>query len=137
MPLAANEGFRVEEEKVSLYPRKWGKTKFSIWRVPVGVLDMLAVKFQITFARKPLLYFGVTGSILLGIAVLVGLYAVYLRYVVGQGERPLLYLVILLTGVGLGLFMLGFMSEGQAAMKEEIGDLRKKTQVIIDELKKK
>jgi len=137
VPLAANEGFRVEEEKVSLYPRAWGKTKFSIWRIPVGVLDMLAVKFQITFARKPLLYFGVTGSILLFMSLLVGLYAVYERYIIGHGERPLLYLVILLSGLGLGLFMLGFMSEGQAAMKEEIGDLRKKTQGILDELKKK
>ena len=135
VPLAANEGYRVEEEKVQLYPRKWGKTKFSIWRIPVGVLDMLAVKFQITFARKPLLYFGVTGSILMILGLLVGLYAVYERYVLGHGERPLLYLVILLAGLGLGLFILGFMSESQAAMKEELGDLRKKTQGILDELK--
>ncbi len=134
--LAANEGYRVEEVKIALYPRHSGKTKFSIWRIPVGVLDMLAVKFQITFARKPLLYFGLAGALLLMMGLLVGLYAVYERYVLGMGQRQWLYLVILLAGLGLGLFMLGFMSEGQAAAREEISDLRRKTQALLDEMKK-
>ncbi len=133
--LAANEGYRVAEEKISLYERKWGKSKFSIFRIPIGVLDMLAVKFQITFARKPLLYFGFTGAMLLFGAFLVGVYAVYERYVMGVGQRQWLYLVILLAFLGLSLFMLGFMSEGQAAMKEELADLRKKTKQILDEVK--
>ncbi|MCM2272706.1 MAG: glycosyltransferase family 2 protein [candidate division Zixibacteria bacterium] len=135
--LAANEGYRVVEEKIPLYDRKWGKSKFSIFRIPVGVLDMLAVKFQITFARKPLLYFGFTGALLLLAAFLVGAYAVYERYVQGTGQRQWLYLVILLAFLGLGLFMLGFMSEGQTAMKEELADLRKKTQQILDEVKER
>lgn len=133
--LAANEGYRVVEEKIDLYERTWGKSKFSIFRIPIGVLDMLAVKFQITFARKPLLYFGLTGAILLFGAFLVGVYAVYERYVMGVGQRQWLYLVILLAFLGLSLFMLGFMSEGQAAMKEELADLRKKTKQILDEVK--
>ncbi|MEW6050200.1 MAG: glycosyltransferase family 2 protein [Candidatus Zixiibacteriota bacterium] len=136
VPLAANEGFKIAEVKISLYPRHSGKTKFSVWRIPVGVLDMLAVKFQITFARKPLLYFGLTGAVLLGLAFLVGLYALWERYIVGVGQRQLLYLVIFLSSLGLGLFMLGFMSESQAAMKEELSDLRKKAQAILDELRR-
>ena len=39
---------------------------------------------------------------------------------------PLLYLVILLVGLGFGLFLMGFMAEGQTAIKEEVGDLRRK-----------
>jgi glycosyltransferase involved in cell wall biosynthesis len=134
--LAANEGYRVTEEKIALYDRHWGKSKFSIWRIPIGVLDMLAVKFQISFARKPLLYFGLAGSGLMFLALLVGLYAIWERYILGAGQRQWLYLVILLSGMGLGLFMLGFMSEGQAALKEEIGDLRRKTQMILHEVRK-
>jgi len=137
VPLAANEGYRIEEVKVPLYERKWGKSKFfSIWRIPVGVLDMMAVKFQITFLRKPLLAFGVAGLVSFGLGVLVGLWAVYLRYVVGQGERPLLYLVILLVGLGMGLFLMGFISEGVAGLKEEITDLRKKSNTILEKLDK-
>ncbi len=132
--LAANEGFKVEEEKVPLYPRKWGRTKFSIWRIPVGVLDMLAVKFQITFLRKPLLFFGGCGVVVFILGILVGLYAIYLRYFLEQGNRTLLYLVILLMGLGMGLFIMGFMSEGLTALKEEIGDLRRKNKAIMDKL---
>ena len=127
--LAAAEGYRIAEVKVPLYDRNWGSSKFSsIWRIPVGVLDMLAVKFQLTFLRKPLLFFGMVGSVILFLGVLVGLWAVYLRYVVGEGQRPLLYLVILLVGIGMALFMMGFMAEGQTAIKEELSDLRRKVQ---------
>jgi glycosyltransferase involved in cell wall biosynthesis len=127
--LAADEGFRVEEAKIPLYERNWGRSKFtSVWRIPVGVLDLLAVKFQLTFLRKPLLFFGLLGSSLFVLGVLVGIWALYLRYVVGEGQRPLLYLVILLLGLGTALFIMGFMSEGQTAIKEEIADLRKKLQ---------
>ncbi|MCK4632472.1 MAG: glycosyltransferase family 2 protein [candidate division Zixibacteria bacterium] len=124
--LAAHEGYRVEEVKVTLYDRKYGETKFSVWRIPVGFLDMIAVKFQLSFLRKPLLFFGVTGSIFLAFGLTVGLWAVYLKYFLNETQLPLLYLVILLTGIGLGLFVMGFMLEGQTAIKEEVGDIRRK-----------
>ncbi|HUV30985.1 MAG TPA: glycosyltransferase family 2 protein [Acidobacteriota bacterium] len=133
--LAANEGFRIEERKVPVYERKWGKTKFSVWRIPVGVLDMLAVKFQITFLAKPLLYFGAAGALMFLLGVLVGLFALYLRYIAGHGERNLLTLTVLLIGVGMGLFMMGFMAEGLTALREEIADLRKKTGAAHQERK--
>lgn len=135
--LAADEGYRVEEVKVPLYDRQWGKSKFGgIGRVMVGLLDMLAVKFQITFLRKPLLFFGVVGSLCFLAGLLAGLVALYLRFVVGEGYRPLLYLVILLMGVGMGLFMMGFMAEGLTALREEIGDMRKKVQTALSKMSK-
>ena len=127
--LAANAGFQVEEVKVTLHDRAWGESKFSsIWRIPIGVLDMLAVKFQIAFLRKPLLYFGILGSLVIGLGVVVGLIALYLRYVAGEGNRTLLYLVMLLIGIGMALFMMGFIAEGQTAIKEELTDLRLRLQ---------
>jgi glycosyltransferase involved in cell wall biosynthesis len=131
--LAANEGFRVEEVPITLYPRQWGATKFSIWRIPIGVLDMLAVKFQITFLKKPLLFFGLIGSTCFALGFLVGLWAIYLRYWLGETQLPLLYLVILLVGLGFGLFLMGFMAEGQTAIKEEVGDLRRKLRQLIED----
>lgn len=125
VPLAADAGYRVEEVKVTLYDRAWGESKFaSVWRIPIGVLDMLAVKFQLTFLRKPLLFFGGVGTLTFALGVLVGLVAVYLRYVVGEGHRELLYLVMLLVGVGMALFLMGFMAEGQSAIKEEVSAIR-------------
>lgn len=124
--LAADKGHRVEEVKVTLYERTWGKSKFSIWRIPIGLLDMIAVKAQMSLLKKPLLFFGLIGFGFFGLGVLVGLYAVYLRFIVGEGFRPMLYLVILLLGLGLGLFILGFLAEAMTALKEELGAIRKK-----------
>ncbi len=124
--LAADEGYSIEEVKIPLYERNWGESKFrSIWRIPIGVLDMLAVQFQIKFMRKPLLFFGSLGLIFFALGLLVGLWAVYLKYFMGETQLPLLYLVILLAGLGFGLFLMGFMAEGQAAIKEELTDLRR------------
>jgi glycosyltransferase involved in cell wall biosynthesis len=134
--LAANEGYRVAEEKIPLYERVWGESKFSIWRIPVGVLDMLAVKFQITFLKKPLLFFGALGAILFMLGTLIGLYALYERFAIGQGNRAYLYLVILMLGLGMGLFMMGFITEGQTAIKEELADVRRKTNRILKQLDK-
>jgi glycosyltransferase involved in cell wall biosynthesis len=126
VPLASDKGFLIEEEKVTLHERYWGKTKFgSIWRIPIGFLDLIAVKFQVTFLRKPLLFFGSIGSVLVTLGFLVGLVTIYLR-LTDEGYRPLLYLVMLLVGVGMALFVMGFMAEGQVAVKEEMADLRKK-----------
>ena len=131
VPLAADKGFRIDEAKVTLYERNWGTSKFgSIWRIPIGVLDLLAVKFQITFLRKPLLFFGSIGSVLVIIGLLVGLAAIYFR-LGGEGYRPLLYLVMLLIGTGTALFLMGFMAEGQVAVKDEMSDLRKKMMRIM------
>ncbi|UCD64536.1 MAG: glycosyltransferase family 2 protein [Candidatus Zixiibacteriota bacterium] len=130
--LAADEGFRIEEVRVTLYKRHWGTSKFSVWRIPIGVLDMLAVKFQLTFLRKPLLFFGLVGSAFIFLGFLVGLWAVYLKYWLGETQLPLLYLVILLVGLGFGLFLMGFMAEGQTAIKEEVGDLRRKLRKLTE-----
>lgn len=124
--LAADRGYKIAEVKIPLYERRWGKSKFSIWRIPVGVLDMIAVKTQLTLLKKPLLFFGFTGSIFLLLGFLVGLVALYFRFVEGEGYRPLLYLVMLLSGLGMGFFILGFLAEALAALKEELAVIRKK-----------
>ena len=119
--LAVEQGFRVDEVKVPLYPRHSGDSKFSgFWRIPVGVLDLLAVKSQLTLLRKPLLFFGFLGTLMIGGGILVGLVAIYFRVFEHTGFRPLLYLVILLTVLGLLFFILGFLAEGLAAIREEI-----------------
>ncbi len=130
--MAADKGRRIAEVKVPLYERQWGESKFSFWRIPVGILDMLAVKAQLTFLKKPLLYFGFAGSMFFALALLVGLYAFYLRFVLEQGQRVYLYLILLLTGVGMGLFILGFLAEALASLKEETADIRKKLGCLIE-----
>jgi hypothetical protein len=125
---AADQGFRIGEVRVKLYPRFRGKTKFSIWRIPVGVLDMLAVKFQMSFLRKPLLFFGTWGLVLITTGFVVGAVALYLRFVLLEGYRPLIYLVILCETIGVLLFAIGFLAEAIV----ELGD---RMQSQIDQLR--
>ncbi len=124
--MAAEKGFKVDEVRIPLYPRKYGQSKFGIWRIPVGVLDLFSVKFQVSFMRKPMLLFGSIGLILFVLGFLTGLLALYLRIVQHEGFRPLLYLVILLVLSGLSLFALGFLAEAIVSVREEIEHLRKK-----------
>ena len=124
--MAAEKGFKVDEVRIPLYPRKYGKSKFGIWRIPIGVLDLFSVKFQVSFMRKPMLFFGSIGLISLFLGFLTGLVALYLRIFQHEGFRPVLYLVILLVLSGLSLFALGFLAEAIVSLREEIEYLRKK-----------
>ena len=65
--IAAAQGYSVTEIPVPLYPRHAGKSKFGIGRIPVGVLDMLSVWFELRFAQKPLLLFGMLGAALFAV----------------------------------------------------------------------
>ena len=124
--MAYEAGFSIAEVKVTLYLRKYGKSKFGFWRIPIGVLDLIAVKFQISFMRKPLLFFGSIGGVLLLVGLIVGIIALYMRFGLGQGYRPLLYLVTFLGLSGLLLFVLGFLAETIAGIQDEIRRLGRK-----------
>jgi len=120
--MAAEKGYKIGEVKVKLYPRRSGQSKFGIWRVPIGFLDLLSVKFQISFMKKPLLLFGFLGLILILLGILTGGAAIYVRFAgVADGlARPLLYLVILLVLSGISFFALGFLAEAIISIKDEM-----------------
>jgi glycosyltransferase involved in cell wall biosynthesis len=118
--IAAAQGFRLAERPVPLHPRRAGKTKFGLGRIPVGVLDLLSVWFQLRFGRKPMLFFGVSGALLLVLGFAVGVYALVERYVYGVGFRPILNLIMLLVLSGLILFGFGFVGEMVAGVREEL-----------------
>ena len=123
--IAAAQGFRLAERPVPLHPRRAGKSKFGVGRIPVGVLDLLSVWFQLRFGRKPMLFFGLSGAALVVIGFLVGVYALVERYVYGVGFRPLLNLIMLLVLSGLFLFGFGFVGELVAGMREELRTLQR------------
>ncbi|HUU27349.1 MAG TPA: glycosyltransferase family 2 protein [archaeon] len=110
--LAYNKGYRVGEIEIELLPRRYGKSKYTgFGRVLFGVLDLLSVKFLISLGKKPMTLFGTGGIVLLALGFLTGAAALYYRFVLIQGYRPLLYLVILFILGGVLLFTLGFLTE--------------------------
>ncbi|MEE9555102.1 MAG: glycosyltransferase family 2 protein [candidate division Zixibacteria bacterium] len=124
--LAAENDYRIGEVKVTLYPRKFGKSKFGGGRILAGVLDLFSVKFQLSFMKRPLRFFGTWGIIAGSTGFIIGLIALYLRFFTTHGSRTLLYLVILLVLSGLGLFALGFLAEVMVGLRDEINSLKKK-----------
>jgi glycosyltransferase involved in cell wall biosynthesis len=129
--IAASEGFRVSARAVPLHPRRAGKSKFGIGRIPVGVLDLLSVWFQLRFGRKPMLFFGVPGAVLILLGGAVAVYALIERYAFQHGNRAFLYLVLLLVLGGLLLFGFGFVGEMVAGMREEVRGLQRE----VDQLR--
>ncbi len=119
--IAASQGFRLAERPVPVHPRRAGSSKFGVGRIPVGVLDLMSVWFQLRFARKPMLFFGVIGAMLFLLGLVVGLVALYLRFgPPHRGFRPLLDLIIVLVISGVALFGFGFIGEMVAGMREEM-----------------
>jgi glycosyltransferase involved in cell wall biosynthesis len=127
--LAHARGWSVTEIDVDLYPRRAGISKYSgPFRILVGALDLITVWFLLIFSRKPLLLFGVSGTVLVTLGVVVGLVAFYLRLfhiATPFGYRPFLDLVILLETLGFLLLGIGLVAEMVAQLRDEVDALRR------------
>lgn len=129
--VAASKGFSVGEIPVPLYPRNAGRSKFGISRIPVGVLDLIAVWFELKFARKPLLLFGMLGAFLFFAGLVTGVGAVLYRAIYGVGFRPLLTLVETCLVVGSVFFTTGLIAELVAAQRAELRELRRTVEELV------
>lgn len=128
--MAAAQGYSVTEVPVPLYQRHAGKSKFGIGRIPIGVLDMLAVWFELRFARKPLLLFGMLGAALFLTGLVVGIAAVLWRVIGGVGFRPMIDLVAVCLTVGSVAIATGLMGELMAAQRAELRELRRRVEEL-------
>lgn len=129
--IAAAQGFTVSEVPIPLYPRHAGRSKFGLSRIPIGVLDMLAVWFELRFGKKPLLLFGMAGVGLFAVGFLAGLAAVFWRVVFHVGFRPVLTLVEVCLLLGSVFFATGLLGEQIAGQRAELRELRRQ----IDEMR--
>jgi len=124
--IAASQGFRLAERPIPVHPRRAGVSKFGIGRIPVGVLDLMSVWFQLRFGRKPMMFFGVIGATLFTFGLIVGIVALYLRFGPPHvGFRPLLDLIMVLVISGVVLFGFGFVGEMVAGMREDLRALQR------------
>ena len=119
--IAAAQGFTVTEIPVPLHARHAGKSKFGLSRIPIGVLDMLAVWFELKFGKKPLLLFGMLGLGMFVFAVLVGV----LLLITGAGERPFWTAIQTFLILGSILFATGLLGELVAGQRAEVRELRR------------
>lgn len=130
--LAHAQGFSVTEIPVPLYPRHAGRSKFGIARIPVGVLDMLSVWFELRFAQKPLLLFGMLGAALFAVGALAGVIALARLLLFGVGVRPVWTVIQTSLILGSIFFATGFLGEQVAGLRAQLRELRRRTDEMQD-----
>jgi len=93
LPAIASEfGVKIEEYVVNHRPRLHGNSKYGISRTVRVILDLLTVKFLISYRTRPLQIFGLWGLIMTTIGGAAWLWLAYVKYMRHQGlaDRPLL-----------------------------------------------
>ena len=129
--IAAAQGFTVTEVPIPLYPRHAGKSKFGLSRIPVGMLDMLSVWFELRFGKKPLLLFGMLGAGLFGVGLIAGIVAMLALVFSHVGIRAVWTVIQTCLILGSILFATGLLGEQIAGQRAEVRELRRQ----LDELK--
>jgi glycosyltransferase involved in cell wall biosynthesis len=122
LPAIASEmGVTIAETIVNHRARRHGASNYGISRTIRVVLDLLTVKFLISYSTRPLHIFGLLGFImgLLGTAVCGWLAYLRLFGYESIGTRPLLLFGILLVFTGVQLVTLGLLAEMQARTYHE------------------
>jgi glycosyltransferase involved in cell wall biosynthesis len=106
-------GARVSEIPVRHFPRKFGSSKYGVNRVFKVILDLMVIKFLLSYSQKPIYVFGGTGFLMILGSILSGGYAVYLKLFRGVSFilTPMPILCIFLMVLGFLSILMGFLAE--------------------------
>lgn len=111
--LASWMGVRVAEVPVNDRQRRFGKSKYGISRTLRVFLDLITVRFMLSYSTRPLHVFGGLGLLSFAAGLLIGLYLTFIKLALGQdiGTRPLLLLAVLLVILGVQMVSMGLLAE--------------------------
>ncbi|HXV81834.1 MAG TPA: glycosyltransferase family 2 protein [Candidatus Binatia bacterium] len=111
--IAYERGARVSELKVNHRPRLRGTSKYRIARTLRVLLDLLTVKFLISYSTRPSHVFGLLGFSSAALGFLIGAYLTLQKFVYQEsiGGRPLLLLAVLLIFIGFQFITMGLLGE--------------------------
>jgi glycosyltransferase involved in cell wall biosynthesis len=132
--IASEYGVKIAEQEVNHRARVHGTSKYGLSRTVRVVLDLLTVKYLLSYSKRPLQIFGLLGLLFGGLGTLILLWLIGVKFIghQGIGDRPLLLLGILLVFTGVQLVTLGLLAEMQARTYHE--SQNKATYVIRDVL---
>lgn len=111
--LAYIEGARITEMPVRHHARRFGRSKYGIWRTFRVLMDLLTILFMKKFLTRPMHVFGLWGLISMASGGAIGIYLTFVKFAFHQdiGDRPLLILAVLLLVTGVQLFCFGLLAE--------------------------
>ena len=125
LPAIASEfGVTIEEYVVNHRPRLHGNSKYGISRTVRVVLDLLTVKFLISYRTRPVQIFGLWGLIMTATGAATWLWLAYVKYFrhTGIADRPLLLAGTVLLVMGVQFIVLGLLAEMLARTYHESQD---------------
>lgn len=123
--MAVHQGFRVGEVKTFYQPRPAGNSKFGFSRIPISFLDVLVVKFLLTFSQAPMRFFGGLGLIGMAISLTTFLYLTGLYLVLAKQQRPIFIAAGILAVISVLLLLVGFLAELIVSQGERIAELER------------
>jgi glycosyltransferase involved in cell wall biosynthesis len=125
LPAIASEmGVRIDEVVVNHRARLHGRSNYGISRTIRVILDLLTVKFLLSYSTRPLQIFGLIGLAMGGLGAVITAWLAIQRLFLYQsiGNRPMLLFGILLIFTGVQLVTLGLLAELQSRTYHESQD---------------
>jgi glycosyltransferase involved in cell wall biosynthesis len=106
-------GAKITEVVVGHFARRAGKSKYGLERILKVLLDLMVVKFLDRHAQKPMYVFGLVGFIMMAIAGLFGLWAVWLNLFEGKPfiTTPLPVMTASTFMTGVTCVLMGLLAE--------------------------
>lgn len=111
--LASQVGARVTEIPVKHHPRLYGTSKYGISRTVRVVLDLMTVKFLLSYSTKPIQLFGKWGVYTLLAGFVSGATTIYMKIFehFSMNRNPLWILTVFLLFMGVQFIVLGLLGE--------------------------
>ena len=119
--IASGMGISFTEIKVNHRARRFGTSKYGISRTIRVVLDLITVKFLLSYATRPIQIFGLLGVISGTAGFLIAMVMTIQRqfFDIPLSDRPLLLLAIVLIFTGIQFISIGLIGELQARTYHE------------------
>ncbi|MCG8361769.1 MAG: glycosyltransferase family 2 protein [Pseudanabaenales cyanobacterium] len=111
--LAFIEGARITEMPVNHHARRYGKSKYGLCRTLRVMMDLFTIYFMKKFLTRPMHVFGAFGMVSTLSGIGLSIYLGLIKFGLGKeiGNRPLLFLAIVLFLTGIQLFSFGLLAE--------------------------
>jgi len=119
--IASWMGVSIAEIPVNHRPRKYGSSKYGLSRTVRVILDLITVKFLLTYSTRPIHVFGLWGILSGFLGFILAGYLSIQRLFMGTAlsNRPLLLLAILLIFIGIQFISIGLLGELQVRTYHE------------------
>ncbi|EKD27630.1 MAG: hypothetical protein ACD_79C00650G0007 [uncultured bacterium] len=113
-------GVKINEIEVNHRPRTAGKSKYGINRTLRVILDLITVKFLLSFSTKPIQIFGFWGFLcLFGGFLFTAIVIIQRFFFLIPANRPLFTIAVMLILSGFQFICFGLLSEIQIRMYHE------------------